>query len=80
MAKEQKPETQYTYKATGHVVIDEPGGGHIYGDTDENRKAELRTTVTLTEGQAKRYGNLLVKGDPVKADNKQLTDADMSTK
>ena len=50
-----------TYTPTCHVFVDEPGGGHVYPDTKENREMGRKTTVELSEGEARRYGDVLKK-------------------
>ncbi len=56
---DKKHETQVYTSSGQHLVID--GAGDVWPDTEANRKAKRRTLCALTEAEAKRYGDALVK-------------------
>ncbi len=84
--KKKETPSRSVYTSTCRLVVE--GFGQVLPDNAHNRKLDdVTTTCVLTETEAARYGESLVKLRPANdgpqrlgVQNKQVTEADMRTK
>ena len=50
---------KYKYTAKCHLMVD--GAGHVWPNDKDNRTLRRKTVCVLTEAEAARYGDSLVK-------------------